>query len=349
MARETERALRESEKRVQDLVDNVNTLIYIKATDGSYILVNRHFEEMFGISRFDAPLCTNIDFFPPHIAEIYSANDAKVLQTGVPMEFEEPIPSAREDRDVAHAQVPPVRRGRQPRTPSAASRPTSATGTEPRHSSRRAMEEAERANQAKSEFLSRMSHELRTPLNAILGLRTVAPGWRTSREDPEQRRHMSRPVGTCSTLINDLLDISRIATRASRPVARGSGRLPSSVGGVVALLRPQAQEQGITVTSSTCSPATMVHGRPPAPQAGAAELPLERDQVQLPGTGPVQFRPPEQVDDLLRVNVTDSGARHQPRSAQPATVHAVRTPRRHQHLDRGRRRSGSRCRSRSSK
>ena len=39
---------------------------------------------MFKISRGDRALRTNNDFFPPEIAEIYSANDAKVLETGAP-------------------------------------------------------------------------------------------------------------------------------------------------------------------------------------------------------------------------------------------------------------------------
>ncbi len=242
VARETERALRESEKRVQDLVDNVNTLIYIKATDGSYILVNRHFEEMFGISRFDAPLCTNIDFFPPDIAAIYSANDAKVLQTGVPMEFEEPradggawltlkFPLFDVDGDIYAV--------------GGISTDISLRRRE-ELLARRAKDEAERANQAKSQFLSRMSHELRTPLNSILGFGQllqlqVPPGPR--RESVDRIVMAGRHL---LALINEVLEISRIEAHASQHEVEPVD-VCRPLTDAVELLRPLAQERGIEI------------------------------------------------------------------------------------------------------
>ncbi|CAN5394305.1 hypothetical protein BH20VER3_BH20VER3_16350 [soil metagenome] len=75
---------------------------------------------------------------------------------------------------------------------------------------REAKEAADRANRAKSEFLSRMSHELRTPLNAILGF-----GQLLERQDPRstQRLHLHHILTAgrhLLGLINEVLDISRI-------------------------------------------------------------------------------------------------------------------------------------------
>jgi PAS domain S-box-containing protein len=75
---------------------------------------------------------------------------------------------------------------------------------------RTAREEAERANQAKSEFLSRMSHELRTPLNVILGFSQVLQMDHLSEDQAESVDHILRAGRHLLALIDDVLDISRI-------------------------------------------------------------------------------------------------------------------------------------------
>lgn len=74
-----------------------------------------------------------------------------------------------------------------------------------------AVEDAKRANEAKSEFLSRMSHDIRTPMNAIMGFTRVA---RNHLSEPDKvldcldKIHLSG--SNLQQLINDVLDISRI-------------------------------------------------------------------------------------------------------------------------------------------
>jgi PAS domain S-box-containing protein len=205
-----ERALQDSEKRVQDVLDNVNALIYIKAPDGTFLLVNSHFEDMFGISRHDAPHSTNADFFPPEIAEIYTANDRTVLETGVPMEFEEP-----QTDGGAWLSLKFPLFDVDGRIYAVAGISTDITGrSRAAATARQAKEEAERANEAKSEFLSRMSHELRTPLNSILGFGQLLqleelPGG--TRESVDRIVKAGRHL---LALINEVLEISRIEANA---------------------------------------------------------------------------------------------------------------------------------------
>ena len=74
-----------------------------------------------------------------------------------------------------------------------------------------ALELAQDANQAKSDFLAKMSHEMRTPLNAIIGLSELCIGDETLNEEALANAEKINNAGaTLLSTVNDILDISKI-------------------------------------------------------------------------------------------------------------------------------------------
>ena len=115
---------------------------------------------------------------------------------------------------------------------------------------RAAKEEAERANNAKSEFLSRMSHELRTPLNAILGFGQLLQMQGLPPAQNDRVGHIVNAGRHLLDLINEVLDIARI--EAGRvELSLEPVRVSDALTETLDLIRPLANERGVTLAAIT--------------------------------------------------------------------------------------------------
>lgn len=84
-----EKELSESEARFRAILDNSPGLVFLKDLEGRYLHVNRQFERTFHVTCAELAGKRDDELFPPEQVAAFHANDLKVLEAGVPMEFEE--------------------------------------------------------------------------------------------------------------------------------------------------------------------------------------------------------------------------------------------------------------------
>ena len=114
-----------------------------------------------------------------------------------------------------------------------------------------AREEADRANRAKSEFLSRMSHELRTPMNAVLGFAQLLEIEDPRADQRESIRHILSGGRHLLDLINEVLDITRIET-GHLSLSIEAVPVASLLGHACDLIAPLAAQRSIAIRQSPC-------------------------------------------------------------------------------------------------
>ena len=139
---------------------------------------------------------------------------------------------------------------------------------------------AQRANAAKTEFLSRMSHELRTPLNAVLGFAQLLRMDVTHPLTPAQAQwaqHIENAGGHLLAMINDVLDLSRIES-GSMPLSLDTVSVALVVDEALALVSALATEGGVRVRVDGAPDAERGHG-----QVRADHLRLRQVLVNLIG------------------------------------------------------------------
>jgi PAS domain S-box-containing protein len=169
-----------------------------------------------------------------------------------------------------------------------------------------ARDEAELANAAKSEFLSRMSHEFRTPLNAIIGFGQLLSSTAGVQRDPDQRDNVQEILQAGEhllALVNEVLDLSRIESGKlelrCEPVD-----LDHAVRQAMAQVKPMAEQRGIRMSLE-------------APMADAVQADSLRLQEVLLNllSNAIKYNRPDgriglscrRVDAGVRVSVQDTG------------------------------------------
>ena len=170
---------------------------------------------------------------------------------------------------------------------------------------RRARDDAERASQAKSEYLSRMSHELRTPLTAMLGYGDLLELRDPRPDQMEAIDAIQQASGHLLSLVNDVLDIARIES-GRESLAPESVSVSATVEECLRLVAPAAMERGIHLSADLGDAAAEYVGAD-RQRLMQSMLNLVSNAVKYSGEGASVTLRTELEDGKVRLSVNDTG------------------------------------------
>ncbi len=197
--KQTEEALRESEARLTAIMENAPAEIYLKDVQGRYVLINRYYERLWGVTNEGVRGKMPADIHhQKEFADAARSHDLAVLGSGEVIEQENDI-LMEDGLHTLHMIKFPIRGG----TGEIVGLGAIATD----------VTKSKKLQQIKNEFISSVSHELRTPMTSVLGALGLVQGGAV-RDRPELHLRLQGPTDQCR----------RGRSRSGRPLCIGRKR-----------------------------------------------------------------------------------------------------------------------------
>src|SRR5665647_3200827 len=235
----------QNQERLQSILDNATSLIYIKDLDGKYLLTNKKFKEVLNVSDHNVIGKTDFDFSNPAQAQRYKDTDEQVIRTGKPAELDEIIEMPDGKHTILVVKFPLI--NAQNKIYGISGIGTDITDrVRQREELIEAKQIAEDAKRLQEQFLANMSHEIRTPMNGIQGMTDLLLETKLSDEQNDFAKTIKRSTDNLVVIINDILDFSKIKA-GKLTIEKIDFKLNEVVENVKAIFRYRISEKGLTL------------------------------------------------------------------------------------------------------
>jgi PAS domain S-box-containing protein len=209
LRKRAEGQLKENQAWLESILENTSSLMYIKDTEGRYIMVNRSFKEVFNVHDAMVIGHTDADISTAEEAAHYRSLDEQVVRTGKSLEIEEVVPVAG-----GHGHFLSIKFPLRDATGRLIGIGGIATDITERVQYQQqliaATREAQNARNMQELFLANMSHEIRTPMNGIQGMTDLLLDTPLNDQQKEFAKVIKRSVNNLLVVVNDVLDFSKI-------------------------------------------------------------------------------------------------------------------------------------------
>lgn len=207
--KESEQRRKENQLRLEAILENTTSLIFIKNLDGRYITINKRFKEVLGVTDEMVINNTDYDFSEKEAADHYKMLDEEVMNTRKAVETEEWIFGPQGRKNLLVIKFPLI--DQKKKIFGIGGIATDITDRVLYQQKLiEARKNAEEAKQLQEQFLANMSHEIRTPMNGIQGMTNLLLQTELNTQQKEFTAMIKRSVNNLLVIVNDILDFSKI-------------------------------------------------------------------------------------------------------------------------------------------